>query len=426
MAWSGGVFSRIHNWVNDYNAAIGIDPTRHDAEDDNLRDGINACIAKDGTNAFTGDVDAGGNNVVNVAAGSSATDASTIGGTETLTNKTIVAASNTITTAASGNLVATGLNAALAELQTDIDTRSLSSHNHSGTYEPADATILKDADIGSTVQAYNATTVLDADVTYGLLDTNGDVGTGAGQLAIGNHNHSGVYEPADATILKDADISSTVQAYSATNTLDADVTYGLLNTNGDVGTGAGQLAIGNHTHDSITDTNLVDKSAAETITGIWDFNADKLKVNGSIVREFRGAYVTDSANQSLTTGVQASIDFNSESYDTDTIHDNATNNQRLTVPSGTTYARVSASVEYANNATGIRTVDIYVDNTTRVSWQIEHSPASSDNTIVRTTTDWILTSGVTYFNVRAYQNSGGALDIVHGNPGGTYFSIEFK
>ena len=31
---------------------------------------------------------------------------------------------------------------------------SLSTHNHSGVYEPADATILKDADIGSTVQQH--------------------------------------------------------------------------------------------------------------------------------------------------------------------------------------------------------------------------------------------------------------------------------
>lgn len=43
---------------------------------------------------------------------------------QTLTNKTIVAANNTITTAASGNLTSTSLNAALAELQTDIDTRA--------------------------------------------------------------------------------------------------------------------------------------------------------------------------------------------------------------------------------------------------------------------------------------------------------------
>lgn len=42
---------------------------------------------------------------------------------QTLTNKTIVAGSNTITTAASGNLTSVELNAALAELQTDIDTR---------------------------------------------------------------------------------------------------------------------------------------------------------------------------------------------------------------------------------------------------------------------------------------------------------------
>ena len=43
--------------------------------------------------------------------------------TATLTNKTIVATNNTITTAVSGNLTSTELNAALAELQTDIDTR---------------------------------------------------------------------------------------------------------------------------------------------------------------------------------------------------------------------------------------------------------------------------------------------------------------
>lgn len=43
--------------------------------------------------------------------------------TDTLTNKTLVVSSNTITTAASGNLAATELNAALAELQSDINTR---------------------------------------------------------------------------------------------------------------------------------------------------------------------------------------------------------------------------------------------------------------------------------------------------------------
>ena len=32
-------------------------------------------------------------------------------------------------------------------------------------------------------------------------------------MATGDHNHAGVYEPSDATILKDADIGVTIQAY---------------------------------------------------------------------------------------------------------------------------------------------------------------------------------------------------------------------
>jgi hypothetical protein len=100
----------------------------------------------------------------------------------------------------------------LSDLYADI------AHDHSGVYEPADATIVKDADIGVTVQGYNANTALTTDVTYETLNANGDVGTTAGTLAIGNHDHTGVYEPADATILKDADIGVTVQGYDA-NTL---------------------------------------------------------------------------------------------------------------------------------------------------------------------------------------------------------------
>lgn len=42
-----------------------------------------------------------------------------------VTNKTLVVVNNTVTTAASGNLSATELNAALAELQSDIDTRGV-------------------------------------------------------------------------------------------------------------------------------------------------------------------------------------------------------------------------------------------------------------------------------------------------------------
>jgi hypothetical protein len=98
-----------------------------------------------------------------------------------------------------------------------------------GTFELSDFSIGSANDVSLSglangdFLAYNGTsgnfepTQVDASgaVTYENLNSNGDVGTGAAQVAAGDHNHSGVYEPADATILKDADIGSTVQPYDA-------------------------------------------------------------------------------------------------------------------------------------------------------------------------------------------------------------------
>jgi hypothetical protein len=70
-----------------------------------------------------------------------------------------------------------------------------------------------------------------------------NTGVAAGQVAAGNHTHAGVYEPADATILKSASIGVTVQGYDA-DTLKSDVdknlTAGYTTTNVNDGTpGAG-------------------------------------------------------------------------------------------------------------------------------------------------------------------------------------------
>lgn len=54
-----------------------------------------------------------------------------------------------------------------------------------------------------------------------------DVGTTTGTVAAGDHLHTGVYEPADSTILKDADLGVTVQAYDVdTAKLDVEQTWG--------------------------------------------------------------------------------------------------------------------------------------------------------------------------------------------------------
>jgi len=88
-------------------------------------------------------------------------------------------------------------------------------------------------------------------------------------------------ETSHADVVVDADIGVNVQAYSATNALIADITYGTLNTNGDVGTTAGTLAIGNHTHllaagatdvtATVAEVNLLDLSG---LTAGWVLSAD--------------------------------------------------------------------------------------------------------------------------------------------------------
>lgn len=126
--------------------------------------------------------------------------------------------------------------------------------------ETSHADVLVDADIGVTVASVGHTHAGVYEPVFSKNTAfNKDFGTGAGQVAQGNHTHSGVYEPADATILKDADIGVTVPALAHTHT-EGDitdlrpyiqagaVTFELLDTNGDVGSGADQLAVGNHTH----------------------------------------------------------------------------------------------------------------------------------------------------------------------------------
>lgn len=80
-----------------------------------------------GTEAGDIRVDSADSNKPKFYNGSSEAIVPTVSSADALTNKTIVAANNTITTAASGNLTSVELNAALAELQSDVDTRALSS-----------------------------------------------------------------------------------------------------------------------------------------------------------------------------------------------------------------------------------------------------------------------------------------------------------
>lgn len=75
MAWGGGVFTRTYGstaWQTDASNNVGIVADRHDTNDQDLADGINACINKAGGNTPTADLPMGGYKHTNLSAGTAA------------------------------------------------------------------------------------------------------------------------------------------------------------------------------------------------------------------------------------------------------------------------------------------------------------------------------------------------------------------
>lgn len=83
MPWSGGSYTKGNNatggWTGDASLGIGIEAGRHDTQDNDFALGINQCLNKDGSNAATGPLNAGGFKLTNVATGVASTDAITLG-----------------------------------------------------------------------------------------------------------------------------------------------------------------------------------------------------------------------------------------------------------------------------------------------------------------------------------------------------------
>jgi len=69
---------------------------------------------------------------------------------------------------------------------------------------------------------------------------------------------------------------------------------------------------------------------------------------------FAGALVSSLGNQLIANGTWTAIIFDAETYDTDDIHDNVTNNTRLTVPAAWNHVRLNAGNAWIANNTGER------------------------------------------------------------------------
>jgi uncharacterized iron-regulated membrane protein len=78
------------------------------------------------------------------------------------------------------------------------------------------------------------------------------------------------------------------------------------------------------------------------------------------------AHVTHSTTQTIA-GTLTTLAFNTERYDTASMHDNATNNSRLTAPVTGIYA-VTAQVWWGGSADGDRNLALFKNGTTELGW----------------------------------------------------------
>lgn len=121
------------------------------------------------------------------------------------------------------------------------------------------------------------------------------------------------------------------------------------------------------------------------------------------------ARVYNNANISLTNSTNTALTFNTERFDTDTIHDLVTNTGRLTCKTAGVY-HIIGQVEFAPNATGLRQLQIRVNGTTTIDGVILNQMGAGTQVIAKVDTLYQLAVN-DYVELMAFQSSGGALNV---------------
>lgn len=129
---------------------------------------------------------------------------------------------------------------------------------------------------------------------------------------------------------------------------------------------------------------------------------------------FQGAYATLSANIALSAGSTV-IPWGAETYDTDSFHDNSTNNSRLTIPSGEGITKVMLvfNGDFNTPSTGQILVQIRLNGTTNIAGT--SITAFTGSELLSVSTGPFAVSDSDYFEVTIFVNFTGQLDNVTGS-----------
>jgi len=116
---------------------------------------------------------------------------------------------------------------------------------------------------------------------------------------------------------------------------------------------------------------------------------------------------TKSVAQSIANSTVTAVTWDVENFDTDTMHDTATNNSRLIAKTAGKYA-IAMYVAFSNNGTGIRYLDVVINGVTLVGKQVIPNATGTDHMSLASVAQL---NPNDYVEGRVYQNSGGPINV---------------
>jgi len=163
--------------------------------------------------------------------------------------------------------------------------------------------------------------------------------------------------------------------------------------------------------------NIADAGCADTVIGPNTFNGNETApINDAgtrtkFVPTGQCARVYHDADQLIANGAWTVLNFNSERFDNDDIHDTVVNNNRLTCKTAGIY-EITAQVQFATNGAGERFYMIRLNGAIVIA-DTKHKAISTVATQTGMTLTTLYQLSVNdWVEVLVYQNSGGALNVV--------------
>lgn len=141
---------------------------------------------------------------------------------------------------------------------------------------------------------------------------------------------------------------------------------------------------------------------------VWNAASGRWKP-GNVVSQACRVY--NSGNESISNGANVALTFDSERFDTDTIHDTGSNTSRLTCKTAGKYA-ITGHAEFAASTAGnARYLSIRLNGATFIGAQ-GSPPIAGGNSVLLTVTGMYDLAVNDYVELIAYQDTGGSLNVL--------------